>query len=72
MGKEKSKLFFFTYWDREKMELHYKYAYVQSEQDELVLSDHHKDGAYVAVYEEIKEQLDEFCQLFFSKNFKDL
>jgi hypothetical protein len=72
MGKEKSKLFFFTYCDREKMELHYKYAYVQSEQDELVLSDHHKDGGYVAVYEEIKEQLDEFCQLFFSKNFKDL
>lgn len=72
LGKEKSKLFFFTYCDREKMEVHYKYAYVQSEQDELILSDHHKDGAYVTVYEEIKEQLDEFAQLFFSKNFKDL
>ncbi|PHN07388.1 CHAT domain-containing protein [Flavilitoribacter nigricans] len=72
LGKEKSKLFFFTYCDRDKMELHYKYAYVQSEQDELILSDHHKDGAYLPVYEEIKEQLDEFCQLFFSTNFKDL
>lgn len=72
MGKEKSKLFFFTYCDREKMEIHYKYAYVQSEQDELILSDHHKDGAYVNIYEEIKEQLDEFSQLFFAKNFKDL
>ena len=72
LGKEKSKLFFFTYCDREKMELHYKYAYVQSEQDELILSDHHKDGAYLPVYEEIKEQLDEFCQLFFAKNFKEL
>ena len=72
LGKEKSKLFFFTYCDREKMELHYKYAYVQSEQDELILSDHHKDGAYISIYEEIKEQLDEFCQLFFAKNFKDL
>lgn len=72
LGKEKSKLFFYTYCDREKMELHYKYAYVQTEQDELILSDHHKDGAYLPVYEEIKEQLDEFCQLFFAKNFKDL
>lgn len=72
LGKEKSKLFFFTCADREKMELHYKYAYVQSEQDALILSDHHKDGPYVSIYEEIKEQFDEFCQLFFGKNFKDL
>ncbi|MEZ4993939.1 MAG: CHAT domain-containing protein [Saprospiraceae bacterium] len=72
LGKEKSKLFFFTHFDREKEELHYKYAYVPSQQDELVLSDHHKEAAYHSIYEELKEQFDEFCQLFFNKNFKDL
>lgn len=72
LGKEKSKLFFFTHFDRDNMELHYKYAYVPSQQDELVLSDHHKDAAYHSIYEELREQFDEFCQLFFNKNFKDL
>ena len=72
LGQEKSKLFFFSRCDREKMELHYKYVYMQSDQDELVLSDHHKDGAYLPIYEEIKEQFDAISQLFFGKNLKDL
>lgn len=72
LGKEKSKLFFFTYCDRENMEFHFKYAYVPTKQDELILSDHHDNGAYHPIYEELKEQFDEFSQLFFNKNFKDL
>lgn len=72
LGKEKSKLYFFTHFDRDQNELHYKYAYVPSQQDELVLSAQHKEAAYHPIYEELKEQFDEFCQLFFNKNFKDL
>lgn len=72
LGKEKSKLFFFTHFDRPPGELHYKYAYVPTQQDELVLSDHHEEEAYHPVYEELIEQFNEFSKLFFNQNFKDL
>lgn len=72
LNKEKSKLYFFSYFDREKKELHYKYAYIQNEQDELALSEHHTEAAYHDLYKEMMEQFDEFCQLFFNQSFKDL
>ncbi|MCB9283869.1 MAG: CHAT domain-containing protein [Lewinellaceae bacterium] len=59
--EEKSKLFFFNWYDRDKDAVHYKYANVQK--DELVLTDQ---------YPQLREELDEFCQSFFGKPYKQL
>jgi hypothetical protein len=59
--EEKSKLFFFNWYDRDKDAVHYKYANVQK--DELVLTNQ---------YPQLREELDDFCQSFFGKPHKQL
>ncbi|MDV7402930.1 hypothetical protein RZS08_66515, partial [Arthrospira platensis SPKY1] len=59
--EEKSKLFFFNWYDRDKDAVHYKYTNVQK--DELVLTNQ---------YPQLREELDDFCQSFFGKPHKQL
>jgi len=59
--EEKSKLFFFNWYEREKDVIHYKYSDVQK--DELKLTNQ---------YPELREQFEEFSQLFFGKSLKEI
>ena len=61
-NEEKSKLFFFHWYDQGKDTLHYKYAYVRDD----------KLSVTKKKYPEVKADMDDFAQLFFGKQLKAL